>query len=56
MIGNDVVDLFDRDADSSTYRRGFDARVFTPAERRTIAEASEPERQRLRRIRDWLKV
>ena len=48
MIGNDIVDLLDRDADASTYRPGFDARVFTRGERRTIEEAAEPERQRWR--------
>ena len=48
MIGNDVVDLFDRDADSSSYRPGFDARVFSADERRLIASACEPERQRWR--------
>ncbi len=48
MIGNDVVDLFDRDADISSYRRGFDQRVFTRCERRLIRLAGEPARQRWR--------
>lgn len=48
MIGNDVVDLFDRDADHATYRPGFDERVFSAAERHSLETASEPERQRWR--------
>jgi len=48
MIGNDVVDLLDRDADSSSYRPGFDVRVFTREERCVIAASREPERQRWR--------
>lgn len=36
MVGNDVVDLHDTDADISTYRSGFDARVFRAAEREAI--------------------
>ncbi len=36
MVGNDVVDLRDRDADIASYRAGFDARVFSEAERHAI--------------------
>jgi len=37
MVGNDIVDLHDCDADISSYRPGFDARVFSQAERAAIA-------------------
>lgn len=48
MVGNDIVDLRDRDADIETYGPGFDARVFTGFERRTLARAADRERERWR--------
>ena len=48
MVGNDIVDLRDRDADIETYGPGFDARVFTDLERRALACATDPERERWR--------
>ena len=48
MVGNDIVDLRDRDADIETYGPGFDARVFTDLERRALARAADPERERWR--------
>jgi phosphopantetheinyl transferase (holo-ACP synthase) len=48
MVGNDVVDLCDRDADMATYRGGFDARVFTWDEQMQIDKASESSHQRWR--------
>ncbi len=36
MLGNDVVDLRDADAQPETFRLRFDARVFAPAELRAI--------------------
>jgi phosphopantetheinyl transferase (holo-ACP synthase) len=48
MVGNDIVDLRDPDADSTRYSARFDARVFTPAERRAIANSGSGERERWR--------
>lgn len=48
MIGNDVVDLLDRDADIASYRSGFDHRVFAGDERASIAGSLQPNRQRWR--------
>jgi phosphopantetheinyl transferase (holo-ACP synthase) len=48
MVGNDIVDLCDRDADMATYRGGFDARVFTRDEQMQIDKASVPSHQRWR--------
>lgn len=42
MLGNDVVDLADVDARPETFRRRFDARVFTDDERRAIADDPSP--------------
>lgn len=43
MVGNDVVDLRDPDADSRSYSPRFDERVFAPSESRAIAAAANPE-------------
>jgi phosphopantetheinyl transferase (holo-ACP synthase) len=48
MLGNDVVDLLDLDSDISTYRSGFDARVFRSVEREAIALGTDPNRTRWR--------
>ncbi len=48
MVGNDIVDLRDPDADSASYHRRFDSRVFTPAERGVIVRAGSRERTRWR--------
>ncbi len=48
MVGNDVVDLSDQDADLTTYRPGFDARVFSTCEQESLHEAATPARQRWR--------
>jgi phosphopantetheinyl transferase (holo-ACP synthase) len=48
MVGNDIVDLCDPDADSTRYSDRFDARVFTRAERRAIADSQSHERKRWR--------
>lgn len=37
MLGNDVVDLLDVDARPETFHRRFEARVFAPSERESIA-------------------
>lgn len=42
MVGNDVVDLADVDADASTYSPRFDARVFSDDERAWIEASPEP--------------
>ncbi len=42
MLGNDVVDLQDADSRPETFRARFDERVFTPEERRTIAQDPSP--------------
>ena len=46
MIGNDVVDLRDPEAGAEARHPGFDARVFTPAERAALAASATPERLR----------
>lgn len=46
MVGNDIVDLRDPDADVESYRPGFDARVFTSRERARIAAAPRPADER----------
>ena len=43
MVGNDIVDLRDRDADFATFSDRFDERVFAPSERRTVADSNAPE-------------
>ena len=48
MVGNDVVDLRDRDARPETLHPRFDARVFSPAERRSLERSEDPTRQRWR--------
>lgn len=48
MVGNDIVDLCDPDADSTRYSDRFDARVFTRAERQAIADSPSHERKRWR--------
>ncbi|MBW2272421.1 MAG: 4-phosphopantetheinyl transferase family protein [Deltaproteobacteria bacterium] len=48
MVGNDVVDLRDSDADPATLSARFDGRVFSPAELRSIEASAEPARQRWR--------
>lgn len=48
MVGNDIVDLRDPDADSTRYRTRFDERVFSEAERRVIACSGSSERERWR--------
>ena len=48
MVGNDIVDLTDRDADATTYSSRFDARVFSAEERRSLRDSGAPERQRWR--------
>lgn len=42
MLGNDVVDLHDRDSRPETFRPRFDARVFDECERRAIAHDLHP--------------
>jgi hypothetical protein len=46
MLGNDVVDLEDVDARPETFRRRFDARVFSDEERRAIAADPDPQARR----------
>jgi len=48
MVGNDVVDLRDRDSDPVTLGARFDQRVFCDAERLRLAASPEPERERWR--------
>jgi phosphopantetheinyl transferase len=48
MVGNDIVDLEDRDADATTYSAGFDSRVFSEEERWSLRDSVTPERQRWR--------
>ena len=43
MIGNDIVDLCDPDADFATFSARFDQRVFAPSERSRIAMSEDPE-------------
>ena len=46
MIGNDVVDLRDPDADPWRLHARFDERVFHPSERALIAASPQPGRTR----------
>jgi len=46
MIGNDVVDLADPDADPGRLHPRFDGRVFDPSERALIAASTQPGRTR----------
>ncbi len=46
MVGNDVVDLADVDADASTYSPRFDARAFDADERAWMAASADPDRAR----------
>ncbi len=46
MIGDDVVDLGDRDTGVGTRHPRFDARVFAASERALLATSREPERLR----------
>jgi phosphopantetheinyl transferase (holo-ACP synthase) len=46
MIGNDVVDLADPDADPGRLHPRFDGRVFHPSERALIAASAQPGRTR----------
>ena len=48
MVGNDVVDLRDRDARPETLHPRFDARVFSPAERLALERSEDPDRHRWR--------
>lgn len=42
MLGNDVVDLHDPEADPASFRPRFDERVFSSEERRAIARDAHP--------------
>jgi len=42
MLGNDVVDLRDADSRPESFRPRFDARVFSPEERRAISRDRDP--------------
>ena len=46
MVGNDVVDLRDPDADPATLSARFDLRVFGPDERDRLAASRHPVRLR----------
>lgn len=46
MLGNDVVDLRDVDAQPETFRPRFDERVFSPLERRAIERDAAPHSRR----------
>ncbi len=46
MVGNDIVDLADVDADASTYSPRFDERTFAAAERAWLAERPDADRAR----------
>jgi hypothetical protein len=48
MVGNDIVDLLDRDSDAGSLSPRFDARVFCDSERDAIASSSDPARERWR--------
>ena len=48
MIGNDIIDLCDPDAQFATYSPRFDERVFGPGEREAIEAAPDPEACRWR--------
>ena len=43
MVGNDVVDLGDREVLEGPAHPGFDARVFAPEERATLRSSANPE-------------
>ena len=42
MLGNDIVDLGDADSRPESFRPRFDARVFSPEERRAISRDRDP--------------
>jgi hypothetical protein len=42
MVGNDIVDLLDRDSDPSTLHPRFDERVFAPHELRALQSSADP--------------
>lgn len=46
MVGNDVVDLADREAAEGATHPRFDARVFSQAEQRTLRASGSPSRLR----------
>jgi phosphopantetheinyl transferase (holo-ACP synthase) len=46
MLGNDVVDLADREARAEGLHPGFDRRVLGPEERAWLRESRQPERDR----------
>jgi hypothetical protein len=46
MLGNDIVDLRDVDANPETFRPRFDARVFAPVERRAIERDANAQARR----------
>jgi phosphopantetheinyl transferase (holo-ACP synthase) len=48
MLGNDVVDLADPETRAGAQHPRFAERVFTPAERAALADASDPQRLRWR--------
>lgn len=48
MVGNDVIDLAAPESASETLHPRFDARVFGAPERKSIADARDPSRQRWR--------
>lgn len=48
MVGNDVIDLSDRDADAATFDPRFDGRVFCDEELESFDGADSPDRQRWR--------
>jgi len=48
MIGNDVVDLCDPEAQAGAPHARFDARVFAPSERRLLSSSAAPSRLRWR--------
>jgi len=43
MVGNDVVDLRDRESDPATLHPRFDARVFDASEREALARSDDPD-------------
>jgi hypothetical protein len=48
MVGNDIVDLMDRDSDPASLHPHYDARVFTESERLSIDSATDSSRHRWR--------
>jgi len=48
MLGNDIVDLEDRDADASSFSPRWSQRVFTPSELDAVTSAGDPARERWR--------